>query len=110
MSPVQFINHKGKHILNMDFSNISTEINHRVEKVEKFVEMHRPQSLLALVDFTGMRMDKGKIQIIKELTTHNSPYFKFIALVGLSFVRSITMRVMLSLSSRKNHKMFASRE
>jgi hypothetical protein len=74
------------------------------------VAIHQPQSLLALVDFTGMKIDGEKTKIIKGMAAHNRPYMKFIALVGLGFTRSVAFRVILRLSGRSNHRVFGKRE
>jgi len=112
MSSVQFINHRGKQIFLMDFSNAQStpEINQTVEEIKKTVELHRSQSLLALVDFTGMAIDRERTRIIKGMVAHNRPYIRFVALVGLGFFKSIAFRVMLQLTGRRNHRVFRTRE
>ena len=112
MPPTQFIVHNGQQILLIDFSNISStaDLIQTVEEAKKFVALHRPQSLLVLVDFTGMKIDRQKTKIIKGMAAHNNPYIRFIALVGFGSVRSIAFRVMLLLSGKKNHMVFGSRE
>ena len=112
MSPVQFIPYNSKQILLMDFTNTKTtaEITQTTEEAKKIVELHKPRSLLVLVDFTGMRINGERIKIIQEMATHNRPYVKFIALVGLGFPRSMVFTVMLLLSGRKNHGVFRKRE
>lgn len=96
----------------MDFSNAhsTAEISQTVEEIKRIVAIHQPKSLLGLVDFTGMTINTETIRIIKGMAAHNRPFLKFIALVGLGFIRSILFRVMLRLSGRKNHRMFRNRE
>ena len=112
MPPTQFIVYNGQQILMIDFSNISStaDLIQTVEEAKKFVAVHRPQSLLVLVDFTGMKIDRQRTKIIKGMAAHNSLYIKFIALVGMGSIRSIAFRVMLLLSGKKNHRVFGSRE
>ena len=112
MSPTQFIFHKGKQILLIDFSNISSnaDLARIVDEAKKFVALHRPQSLLVMVDFTGLKIDRQKTLIIKDMAAHNSPYVRFIALVGFGKIRSIVFKVMLFLSGKSNHRVFGSRE
>ena len=112
MPPTQFIVHKGQQILLIDFSNISStdDLAHTVDEAKKFVALHRPQSLLVLVDFTGMKIDRQRTMIIKDMAAHNSPYVRFITLVGLGNIRSIAFKVMLFLSGKSNHRVFGSRE
>ena len=96
----------------MDFSNANTtdEIIQMAIEIKKFVELQRPRSLLALIDFTGIKIDREKTMIIKGMAAHNRPYVRFIALVGLGCTRSIVFKLMLRLSGRKNHKVFGNRE
>ena len=112
MSAIRFIDHQEKQILLMDFSNAGTtaEIIRTVEEIKRIVEIHQAQSILALVDFTGMKIDKERTMIIKDMAAHNRPYIKFIALVGLGFIRSVAFRMMLFLSGRKNHRVFGNRD
>ena len=112
MPPTQFIIHNGQQILLIDFSNISsnTDLTKTVDEAKKFVALHRPQSLLVLVDFTGLKTDRQRTLIIKDMAAHNSPYVRFVALVGLGAIRSIVFKVMLFLSGKKNHRVFSSRE
>ena len=112
MSPTQFINRFDKQILLMDFTNARTtaEIIQTVEEIKKTVALQQPKSLIALLDITGTIIDKERINIIQSMAAHNRPYIRYIALVGLGFFRSVAFRVMLRLSGRKNHGVFATRE
>ncbi len=112
MSRVQFIGHNSKQILLMDFSGArsTADITQRAEEIKKFVALQQPQSLLALVDFTGVKIDRERTKIIQEMAAHNRPYIRFIALVGLGFFRSIAFRVILRLSGKSNHRVFGNRE
>jgi hypothetical protein len=112
MSPTQFINHNSKQILLMDFSTIRTtdELTRAVEEIKHIVALHKPGSLLALADFTGLPVGNDKMKTIKEMATHNRPFIKFIALVGLGCPRSLVFRLIIRLTSRKNHKVFAKRD
>ena len=112
MPPTQFIVHNGQQILLIDCSNISStdDLTKTVDETKKFVALHRPLSLLVLVDFTGMKIDRQRTMIIKDMAAHNSPYVRLIALVGLGKIRSIVSKVMLFLSGKTNHQVFGSRE
>ncbi len=112
MPPAQFIVHNGKQILLMDFSSATStaEITRMAEEIKKFVALHQPQSLLGLVDFTGIRIDRATTGIIKDMAGHNRKYIRFIALVGLGSIRSVMLRMMLFLSGKSNHKVFGTRD
>ncbi|MCX6250177.1 MAG: hypothetical protein NTX61_05435 [Bacteroidetes bacterium] len=96
----------------MDFTTSSStaEVTQTSEEAKKIVALRKPQSLLALVDFTGMKIDRERIRIIQGMAAHNRPYVRFIALVGLGFFRSIAFRVMLRMMGSLNHRVFGKRE
>ena len=112
MPPTQFIVHNSKQILLMDFTGASStaEITQRAEEIKKFVALHQPQSLLAVVDFTGLKINGERTKIIQDMAVHNRPYIRFIALVGLGCIRSAAFRVMLLVSGKSNHRVFGNRE
>jgi len=96
----------------MDFTTARTtaDIAQTVEEIKKFVEIHQPQSLLALLDVTGTAIDKKRIRIIQGMAAHNRPYIRCIDLVGLGFPRLIAFRLMLWITGKKNHGVFGTRE
>ena len=112
MSPVHFIFHNGAKIILMDFSSARTtaEITQMVEEIKKFVEIHQPQSLLALLDVTGTAIDKKRIKLIQGMAAHNRPYIRCIALVGLGFPRSVTFWARFWFTGKINHRVFGTRE
>jgi hypothetical protein len=112
MSPPLFIDHNGKQILLMDFSAIgsTSKLTSAVEEIKSIVALHKPGSLLALFDFTGLSVNKERMKIIKGMAAHNRPYIKFIALVGLGFPRSLIFRLIIRLTGRKNHRVFRKRD
>ena len=112
MSPVQFTTHNGTQILLMDLSNArsTADLTQSVDEIKKFVAMHRQHSLLALADFSGIPINRERIRIIKDMAAHNRPYIRFIALVGLSPIRSMAFRLMLCVSGKTNHRVFGKRE
>jgi hypothetical protein len=74
------------------------------------VELQRPQSLVALLDVTGVTINRERIRIIQGMASHNRPYIRCIALVGLGFPRSVGFKLMLWITGRKNHGVFRKRE
>jgi hypothetical protein len=111
MSEVQFITHKGRQILLMDFTVVrsTSELKTSIEEIKKFVALHRQHSLLVLADFTGLKIDGERTRIVKDMAGHNRPYIRFIALVGLGPIRSMAFRIMLRLTGKSNHKVFGNR-
>ena len=106
MSPVNFIFHNDTKILLMDFTNSRTtaDIAQTVEEIKKTVELQRHQFLVALLDVTGIPLNREKIRIIQAMASHNRPYVRFIVLMGLGFPRSIVFKVMLWIRGKKTHR------
>jgi hypothetical protein len=65
---------------------------------------------MALLDVTGTATNKERIRIIQGMTAYNRPYVRFIAIVGLGFIRSMAFRGVLRVTGRRNHKVFRKRE
>ena len=112
MSSVQLITHNDRQILLMDFTTARTtaDIAQTVEEIKKFVEIHQPQSLLALLDVTGTAIDKNRIRIIQGMAAHNRPYIRCIALVGVGFPKSVTFWARFWFTGKINHRVFGTRE
>lgn len=77
---LRFINHQGKQILLIDFSNCSPE---QVTKmVRKIVTVQSPKSVFILSDFTGTRFSRAAFTRIKEVAVFDRPFVKRAAFVG----------------------------
>ncbi len=113
MSAAKFIEHRGKKVLLIDFSNSSDAhaVLKTVEAAIAFVAgTNQPGSLLGLVDLSGVRFTKEIQGAVRRMAAHNRPYTKFIAIVGLTGVRALMFRLMLQLRKRTNHKLISSRQ
>ena len=112
MSEAGFINYKGKEVLLVDFSNTSEHpaFIKTAGEATALAAPNQPGSLLGLVDLSGVRLDKDKQATIKKMASHNRPYMKFIAIVGLRGLREVILRIMLRLKKRTNHKVMSSRQ
>jgi hypothetical protein len=109
---VHFINIDKSEILVVDFTEAKTteEIILIADEAKKTAALHQPQSLLCLVDFTGLKINRERTKIVQDMAAHNRQYLRFIALVGLGFPRSSMLRLMLKLAGKKNHRVFGTRE
>ena len=80
---IRFINHQGKQILFVDFSNCPAR---EVEKITRAVPDHvtvRPRgSVLVLSDFAGAAFDRDAILAMKETAVFDKPFVKKSALIG----------------------------
>ena len=80
---IRFIDHQGKKILLVDFSNCPA---HEVEKIARAVPDHvtvNPRgSVLVLTDFTGAAFDRDALRAMKETAVFDKPFVKKSALLG----------------------------
>ena len=80
---IRFIDHRGKRILLIDFSQCSAEeILAMLDKVQEKVAGNPQDSVLTLADFTGGHFDKSAVTRMKEVLVHDRPYVKRAAWVG----------------------------
>ncbi len=92
MSAAKFIEHRGKKVLLMDFSD-SCDIHAVIKTAEDAIAMvagtNQPGSLLGLVDLTGVRFTREIQGAVKRMAAYNRPYMKFVALMGMGGVRAL---------------------
>jgi len=113
MSAAEFIEHSGKRVLLMDFSD-SSDIHAVIKTAEEAIALvagtKQQGSLLGLVDLSGVRFTREVQCAVKRMAAHNRPYMKFVAIVGMGGVRALLLRFMLRLRKRTNHKLLSSRQ
>ena len=80
---IRFINHKGKQILFVDFSNCPAK---EVEKIARaapdYIIVQPRDSVLVLSDFTGAAFDRDALRTMKESAVFDKPFVKKSALIG----------------------------
>lgn len=108
MTRVKLVPHKNRRILLYDFSGLeSAEQTHElIDYASSFIEKLPRGSVLTLTDISGSNYDKTITDALKELSKHNKPYVKAGAAVGVSGLKKIVFRAILSFSGRSNLKMF----
>lgn len=81
---IRFIDHQGKKILLVDFSNCpADELEKVARRVPDYVTSEPLGSVLVLTDFTGAKFDRDAIRAIKETAVFDKPFVKKSALVGI---------------------------
>jgi hypothetical protein len=79
----QFIHHKGKRIILIDFSRRSpAEVGEVARAVPEIVTAQPRGSVLILCDFSGASFDEEAIRAMKETAVFNKPYIKKSAWIG----------------------------
>ena len=83
---VRFITHRGRQILFMDLSYILDPDDARPLLAEnrRIVAGQPPASLLTLTYVEGSRFNRNIVEDLRELVSHNKPFVKAGALVGMS--------------------------
>ena len=100
----RFINHQGRAIVLMDFSGITGEAEAMpiIDEAKRFVAA-RPQvrDLLTLVDATGSVCTGAVVERLKDLAKHNTPWVLAGAVVGLSPILRLFLRIITFVTGRK---------
>ena len=99
---IRFIDHQGKKILLVDFSNCPAK---DVEKITRAVPDHvtvQPRgSVLVLTDFTGAAFDQDALRAMKETAVFDKPFVKKSALIGTQSLPRGFHEAMTSYSRRE---------
>jgi len=83
---LQVLQHKGKKILFFDFShnNSKEEYIPIIDTAKLWLKDKGPSSVLTLTDVTNAHFNAEILNLLKELTSHNKPYVKAGAIVGIT--------------------------
>ena len=80
---IRFIDHHGKRVLLVDFSNCpANEVEEIARAVPDYVTVNPHGSVLVLTDFTGAAFDRDALRAMKETAVFDKPYVKKSALIG----------------------------
>lgn len=87
---VRFIEHDGKRILLIDFSNASAdEVLATIELAERTIAAEPHGSVLTLTNAEHAMHDRRVTERLKRFVQHNKPFVKAGAVVGLSELRKV---------------------
>jgi hypothetical protein len=107
---IHFIEHKGKQILLLDFSQATTQqMLLLLEYVRITVAKHSRESVVTLADFTGAQVDRTVATRIKEVLALDRPFVKKTAWLGTESIPHAFMENFQSFS-RREISTFKSRE
>ena len=107
MKRTRFIDHRGKQVLVLDYCGVRDpdeavrEIRHSMEVVAS----QPPGSLLVMTLVRDARYNAAVLQAMKELATHNAPYVRASAVVGMGGLHRIAYQAVI-LFSKRNIKTF----
>lgn len=108
MQSSRFIEHDGKQILLQDFSHVleMESALAAVAEARRFVQELSAASgskleLLILTDVEGSNFDSHVIDAIKELAVHHRPHARASAVIGLTPLKRVVLRLIVIFSQRK---------
>jgi hypothetical protein len=109
-NPIRFVDHQGKRILFVDFSNRrANEVEKIARSVPEVAALEERNSILLLADFTGAVFDDDAIRALKEASVFDKPYVKKSASIGTrSFPR--TLHEEMTAYSRRTLMTFETRD
>jgi hypothetical protein len=112
MAEVKFIEHEGKRVLLMDFSDI-TSVGLLSKLVDESIQLVQAvnvrRSVLALMDLSNTRIDRQVVVSLKRLSRNNGPHIKAITFVGLGAMWRFIISILLRVTKRRNHKIIQGR-
>ena len=99
---IHFIEHKGKQILLIDFSQATTQqMQLLLEHVRITVAQHARESVVTLADFHGAEINHAVATKIKEVLTLDRPFVKKTAWVGIDGIPHAFMDNFQTFSQRE---------
>ncbi len=107
---IRYIDHQGKKVLLVDFSNCSAnEVEEIARAAPDYITVQPRGSVLVLTDFTGAAFDRDALRAMKEAAVFDKPFVKKSALIGTedlptSFydeLRTFSRRVLLIFKTRE---------
>ncbi|PKL91082.1 MAG: hypothetical protein CVV21_09825 [Candidatus Goldiibacteriota bacterium HGW-Goldbacteria-1] len=103
MAGCSIINHKGKKIVHMDFSNSNQEeVMSTMKQAEALIRNQPPESVLGLLDISGSMYNKEIAAAFKDFAAGNKPFIKMTAVVGLEGIKKVLYDAVLMFTRRKN--------
>jgi hypothetical protein len=104
MERVQFIEHKGKSILHLDFSGCTAaEVLTVIEQSKAVIATQHHGSLLTLTDVTNASFNNQVSESMKKFVQHNKPYVAAAAVVGVTGLKQIILNAVMRFSRRHLH-------
>ena len=102
MERVRFIEHNGQQVLLADYSGPATEEEGlaAIARCMRIAALQPPKSLLLVTDVTGAAFNSRLVQALKEQATHNGPYVRRAAVVGVSGLQKVIYQAVLRVAKR----------
>ena len=107
---IHFIDHQGKKILLVDFSNCSAnEVEETARAAPDYITVKPRGSVLVLTDFTGAAFDRDALRAMKEAAVFDKPFVRKSALIGTDDLPASFYDELVSFS-RRDLRIFKTRQ
>jgi len=104
MAGVNVLTHKNKLIFCLDLSGLKLPDKAKfiklVEQAKKEIETYPPKSLLVITKVTNTGFDTEVATVIGEYASHNTPYVKASAIVGISGFQKVVLAAIKTIIKR----------
>ncbi len=101
MSRVQFMDHKGKQILYLNFAQAKAgEVLETISHAKAIIAAQPPNSVLVLTNVTNAGFNSEVSDAMKQFVTHNKPFVKASGVVGITGLKQIIYNAVVKFSGR----------
>ena len=112
MERIEEFTREGKNFFYFDLSNFKSneEFLQVIEESKPLIIKHAEKSLYTITNIEGVRYDTTTKKVVAEWMTHNKPYVKFGACIGVDGIKRIMINSIFALSGRKNMSTASTKE
>lgn len=104
MARVNFIEHKGRKLLHLDFSHCKAdEVLQVIDQAKSVIGSQPPKSIMTLTDVTETGFNSKVSEAMKEFVEHNKPFVAASAVVGVTGLKQIIFNAVVRFSGRQLH-------
>ncbi len=97
MERINYLDHKGKTIIYIDFSKCPPkETQLLISEIKKIVAHQTPGSVLTLINVEDMLFDKNTKQMMQNLAAHNRLFAKAEAVIGATGILKVIYDVIIA--------------
>ncbi len=101
MERVRFLDHAGKKVLFLDFTNCTPDdVMEIMDECKRIVTAQPHNSVLTLSDFSGGTFTRAAVQRMKEVAVYDRPHVRRAAIVGLESMPKALYKGLLDFSAR----------
>jgi hypothetical protein len=101
MERIKFIEHNGKRILHLDFTEArADEVLQIIREAKDVIAAQPPRSIRTLTDVTDIKFNTTATEAMKEFASHNKPYVSAAAVVGVTGLKKIIYNAVVKFSGR----------